>query len=102
MTASFSNASLFRLQRSGTAGSFLKDADSSSYNFNANSLDIRCIVGGFQTNFSSDSTTYEIIVCPSSLPLSDYQKAEGYLAWKWDIQAKLAVNHPYKSAAPTI
>ena len=29
------------------------------------------------------------------------QKIEGYLAWKWGLQANLPVGHPYKSAAPT-
>jgi len=29
------------------------------------------------------------------------EKLEGYLAWKWGIQANLPANHPYKSAAPT-
>jgi hypothetical protein len=28
------------------------------------------------------------------------QQIEGYLAWKWGTQDKLAADHPYKSAAP--
>ena len=102
LVASFLDSSLFRMQRSGTAGSFLKDASSSSYTFNTTALDIRYIIGGAQANFATDSTTHEIIVCANSLSLTDYQKAEGYLAWKWEIQAKLAADHPYKSAAPTV
>ena len=30
------------------------------------------------------------------------QKIEGYLAWKWGLQASLPVGHPYKAAAPTV
>jgi hypothetical protein len=30
------------------------------------------------------------------------QKIEGYLAWKWGLQANLPVDHPYKNAAPTV
>jgi hypothetical protein len=30
------------------------------------------------------------------------QKLQGYLAWKWALQASLPSDHPYKSAAPTV
>lgn len=30
------------------------------------------------------------------------QKLEGYLAWKWGLEANLPTGHPYKKAAPTI
>ena len=30
------------------------------------------------------------------------QLIEGYLAWKWGLEANLPADHPYKSAAPTI
>jgi len=43
----------------------------------------------------------EIIFYNSVLSTNDRQKIEGYLAWKWGIQASLPVGHPYKSAAPT-
>jgi hypothetical protein len=32
---------------------------------------------------------------------TDRQKIEGYLAWKWGIQASLPAAHPYRNAAPT-
>ena len=32
--------------------------------------------------------------------ITDFQKAEGYLAHKWGLEGNLPVNHPYKSAAP--
>ena len=31
----------------------------------------------------------------------DRQQLEGYLAWKWGLEANLPVDHPYKNAAPT-
>ena len=43
----------------------------------------------------------EIIFYNSVLSTNDRQKVEGYLAWKWGIQASLPSGHPYKSAAPT-
>jgi hypothetical protein len=32
--------------------------------------------------------------------ITDFQKAEGYLAHKWGLEANLPVGHPYKSVAP--
>ena len=28
------------------------------------------------------------------------QLIEGYLAWKWNLQASLPADHPYKNVAP--
>lgn len=44
---------------------------------------------------------YEMIICNVSLGVSDQQKMEGYLAWKWGLQGNLPANHPYKSISPT-
>jgi len=46
-------------------------------------------------------TISEVIVYNTSVGTTDRQKLEGYLAWKWGIQASLPSDHPYKSAAPT-
>ena len=32
--------------------------------------------------------------------ITEFQKAEGYLAHKWDLTSSLPVSHPYKSSAP--
>ena len=42
----------------------------------------------------------ELIVYNQMIGLTAQQKIEGYLAWKWGIQASLPAGHPYKSAAP--
>lgn len=34
--------------------------------------------------------------------VSHLQRIEGYLAWKWELQANLPTNHPYKNVVPTI
>ena len=44
----------------------------------------------------------EIILYNTVLGQSDRQKVEGYLAWKWGLQASLATGQPYLTAAPTI
>jgi hypothetical protein len=48
-----------------------------------------------------DGNIAEIVIFNSSLGTTDRQKMEGYLAWKWGLEANLPVGHPYKSAAPT-
>ena len=65
-------------------------------------------IGGNTGTLNLDGVIYEVIVCDSVLSTADRQKAEGYLAWKWDgingnsnLVTALPVDHPYKSAAPT-
>ena len=43
----------------------------------------------------------DFIFFGTSYTTTEREKAEGYLAWKWGIQANLPAGHPYKSAAPT-
>jgi hypothetical protein len=42
----------------------------------------------------------ELILFTTALSTTDRQKIEGYLAWKWGLQASLPGGHPYFSAAP--
>jgi hypothetical protein len=42
----------------------------------------------------------EMLLYQVALTASDRQKTEGYLAWKWGLQSKLSVGHPYKTVAP--
>jgi len=44
---------------------------------------------------------FEVIQYNTTLSTLQRQQIEGYLAWKWGLQANLPANHPYKSAAPT-
>ena len=43
---------------------------------------------------------YEMLLYNAYLNTTDRQKVEGYLAWKWGLQANLPGGHPYASAAP--
>jgi len=43
----------------------------------------------------------DFIFFGTSYTTTEREKTEGYLAWKWGIQANLPSGHPYKSAAPT-
>ncbi len=57
-------------------------------------------VGGFQENMTGN--VFEVVQYNSDLGQTSRQQVEGYLAWKWGLQANLPVNHPYKNASPNI
>ena len=38
---------------------------------------------------------------PTNMSVADIKRVEGYLAWKWGLQANLPANHPHYSAQPT-
>lgn len=44
----------------------------------------------------------EFLAFNTPLSVSDYEKQEGYLAWKWGTESELPIGHPYKDAPPTI
>ena len=44
----------------------------------------------------------EVLVVPTTLSTDNRQKLEGYLAWKWGLQASLPVGHPYKNTPPIV
>lgn len=59
----------------------------------------RNISGG---SFGLDGNMSELVFVSGTLSTLDRQKLEGYLAWKWGLQANLPVGHPYKDTPPTI
>lgn len=42
----------------------------------------------------------EAVVCGSNLNASDRARVEGYLAWRWNLQASLPSGHTYRYEAP--
>jgi hypothetical protein len=44
----------------------------------------------------------EVIAVDATLSITDRQKAEGYLAWKWGLEANLPAAHPFKNFPPTV
>ena len=44
----------------------------------------------------------EVVVTLSTLSTANRQNIEGYLAWKWGLEANLPVDHPYKNTPPTV
>lgn len=66
------------------------------------------IVGSFSLssnpgdpNVAAGVALGEIVVTPL-LALANRQRMEGYLAWRWGIQANLPPGHPYQFAPPTV
>jgi hypothetical protein len=47
-----------------------------------------------------NGTIYEVVIYNRLLTATERQSMEGYLAWKWGLQASLPANHPYYSFAP--
>jgi len=49
----------------------------------------------------TDGKIQEIIIYPSAISTAAFQQAEGYMAWKWGINASLPSSHPYKLFPPS-
>ncbi len=49
----------------------------------------------------SEKNISELILCNRNLTTLERQQYEGYLAWKWGLEADLPADHPYKSTPPT-
>ena len=57
--------------------------------------------GGYPTEDSTCQIA-EILLYSDVLMTSQVQQVEGYLAWKWGLQANLPVSHPFKSNPPAM
>lgn len=62
---------------------------------NNSTLDWIISGAGFKGNIG------EVVSFDDDLGAADRQKMEGYLAWKWGLQAQLPAAHPYYAAPPT-
>ena len=61
-------------------------------------------VGGKQQGGTAYGDKYvsEVVGCNTKLSTENRQKLEGYLAWKWGLEANLPALHPYKNSPPTV
>ena len=57
---------------------------------------------GGTTTLSYNTYLAELIIYNVALTASQRQQIEGYLSWKWGLQASLPGGHPYAGAAPTL
>lgn len=49
---------------------------------------------------NADAALGEVLFLPSDVVAADRQRIEGYLAWKWGLQANLPADHPWRLGAP--
>jgi hypothetical protein len=59
-------------------------------------------LNGTGSLFPFDGTVSELISLPSVLSTTNRQLLEGYLAWKWGIEASLPTGHPFRNTPPTV
>lgn len=59
------------------------------------------VANRYSLNESFPGHICEVLAFNVGLTIAQRQQVEGYLAWKWGLQANLPAGHPYKSAAPT-
>jgi len=71
-----------------------------------NISDTNIYIGGHATgpsgtlNFPMNGEVAEIIVFLRTTTTTEQRQLEGYLAWKWGLQANLVAGHPYLSGPP--
>ena len=76
-----------------------------SYNsYLDSSLNTLCICNKSYTGGSYWSNNYlcEIVLFNGQISVPFQQHVEGWLAWKWGIQAGLSITHPYKNTRPSM
>jgi hypothetical protein len=80
----------------GTASSTLTISNTTTTNTT------RIVFGCAYENRSESLTGYidEVLIFNTNISVSDRQKMEGYLAWKWNTQASLPEGHPHKTFGP--
>jgi len=60
----------------------------------------RWLSGAMNTSYCLNGIIYEIIFYNTPLATPQRLQVEGYLAWKWGLQANLPPTHPYKNVRP--
>jgi len=95
--ANISGNTLINVNGATSGGLFASNTTTTT----TNSMTRYFIGGGVQFGDSWTGSVNEVIVCSASLSEIQRQQVEGYLAWKWSLQAQLPASHPYKNAPPS-
>jgi len=64
-------------------------------------LDTMMRLGGVGSTPNLSADIAYILIC-TKLSAADRQRVEGWLMWRFGLEANLPADHPYKSAAPTL
>lgn len=67
-----------------------------------NSLGVFVGAGNASITSPANCSFNECLIIHSALSTADRERMEGYLAWKWGLQASLPADHPYKTLPPTV
>jgi hypothetical protein len=89
-------SSLLLVYVNGTNG--LSNATSVSYSALTNSS---FRLGRWSTGPIFEGYMTEILAFSRALTVAEYQRVEGYLAWKWNYVSDLPAGHPFKAAPPS-
>lgn len=106
LSEDFTNPHIYAARMGGAARTIYIDGYTRATNTTAQTLSsssgiTRIGATLWDGEFSSMSVG-EYVVIQGVLTQANREKVEGYLAWKWGLQANLDALHPYKSAAPTV
>ncbi len=75
----------------------------SNQDTNANFLNATLFLGSRNnTSLFLNGQICEVGIIPSVVSTDTRQRIEGYLAWKWGLEANLPAGHPYENSAPTL
>ena len=92
---------------SGTTRCFINgNSPTTTGTTNENITDTNIYIGGHATgpsgtlNFPMNGEVAEVIIFLRTTTTTEQQQLEGYLAWKWGLQANLSAGHPYLSSPP--
>ncbi len=80
-------------------GSFVDSRTTANVPFESGSLTIGSYINSSEYFAGSIA---EIVIAYTAHDVGTRQRMEGYLAWKWGLQASLPVSHPYYSAPPLV
>ena len=105
--ASVNPAQLYSIFRSGASHYFYQFGSLSASNLSSSGTvgttsQTFSIGGGIADTTFFNSYISEIVIYNIALTAAQRQQVEGYLAWKWGLQANLPPTHPYKNTPAVI
>ncbi len=77
---------------------FESGTQGSTIDYTLNQIDGRPRVWYTATGGVANSEIAEFLIYSKALTVPERQQIEGYLAWKWGLQANLITGHPYKNS----
>ncbi len=92
--------SIANIYVNGTQPNIYVNGTQTSKDIPRGGLSLNNIIGWAISGGAFKGYVGEIVTYPTGLSNSDRQKVEGYLAWKWGLQANLPNSQPYKNAPP--